>query len=299
MSITQICSRVVLLLAVSGCKEPPQPVGDAESRAVRDGADADLPESRGVRAYDGEGLVARVTLDRLTVAGKELRLKAGKLPEDHVVDHLIVPLRPAMERWAEEDTRRRDASPEGACGLQLIVHADRSVPIGTVIDLLFSANRMSFEFLAIAVKHDGGLRLIDLSVPRAWSAAPPTEAGRAAAAGLPQLARGRDSEQIVSAAFVVDGDGVHYDGEPTRLDAAALTTEARSISAEDGENRSVAIQAAADVPLGEVVAVLDALRGEACDLSTSEDSDVWPPLGCLFPVPYLDLHPRLRTRNAP
>lgn len=169
----------------------------------------------------------------------------------------------------------RDAIPPMSSGF--VIWADRTLATGVLLRVLFTAASSDDQF-ALVVEGMADTRVIPLSVSTRWTAhtwVPRREDVRAR----------------------VDIGGVHMirpHVEPRFIpieDIAAIEDAARNIATERGPR--IALSVADFVPVGQLVAVLDALRGQHCWFNGFEMGGE-----CYLSAPSVDFDPPLPRRRG-
>ncbi len=233
-----------------------------------------LPTSTGTCAPQRRGAILSVTPDRMTVLSGEGFAIEGGVPRSSDVDgHTIEPLRVLLDPLARLE-RQRSASSRfsPAPRPRLAIEADRTIPYGTLVDIILTARGVGFEAFAIAVEHEGQPREIVVEPPVAWAA--PAD---------PLM-----TTWTHVATLEVDTDGMRMHPGGPIADAIALEAAAERL-ATSPERAAVTVRVHASLPVQAVVVALDALRGRSCDLTDTFTMGGEIPESCALWLPHLDL----------
>lgn len=238
------------------------------------------PVSNGDVPLDGAAAV-RVTASAISVEGEPVvRLEAGRPEPGAFVDHVSSAL-----------LRRLDDHPVPTRRPGVV--ADRATPVGTIVDITYTASRMNVRLFELVVQGEHGLVALPLFVPFAWTE-PPEREELERALELVVVVRGDDLEVLLPGA------------SPTRLpalagcepsiagchDHAALEAHITQLKHAFPHETEATFRVAADVPVQALVSLVDTVRGgKACALASSVTEGEEIPPQCLFWQATLDLEP--------
>lgn len=229
----------------------------------------------------------RVTASAISCDGEPvLSLDAGRPAPGAFVDHVSSTL-----------LRRLDDHPVLAPAHsrpteRLGVLADRATPVGTLVDIAYTASRMNVPQLELAVQGEDGLVGLPLVVPFDWIEHP----------------EGVRYERALELVVVVRGDDVeirvpgsspkHVPGrtgcEPSLAgchDHAAIGAYVTRVKQRFLHETVATFRVEAHLPLQALVSLVDTVRGESCKLAPSMIEGEEIPAQCLFWQAVLDLEP--------
>ncbi len=217
------------------------------------------------------GLLITASLEQLRFDDVTLPLQGGALAPSALNNHVIEALVPALRGHAHTEGRARFVQQP-----RVTLALDHRTPLGTVIDLMYTAARSGLEeFQLLVATEDHRGRAIRLNPPRLWLDNPRPQAK----AGNPTVVLTRARREL----WPLD--------EPVGLDWDDPARAEETLRAEDMTfpmNHAIDVHAADDVPLQRLVETLDVLRGRDCRIEETPDVECFvrsATLGRLDPIP--------------
>jgi biopolymer transport protein ExbD len=248
------------------------------------------------RAFESLGItLPRGTSDVPLSSGLELRLSPNSLTVGRTAVLPLAAGRPAPGAFVDGiSPALTDAiTPRIGDAARVLVLADRRIPMSTLRDALFTADRAGAVELALLVDDGRELHGQPISPPSEWQPLPP----------------GTKVERALKVLFSVHIDAVELriaDGSPHAFprpercapppagchDLAAIAARVAELKA-FYPNEVVAIfRGDADLPLQALISVIDAVRGPQCRLAPALRGEKVPD-DCLFWQAIIDVAPPL------
>jgi biopolymer transport protein ExbD len=172
---------------------------------------------------------------------------------------------PVDEGFERHVSRGLLATLEARTERAALLHADAGLPFATFANVAFTANKAGYEEIDVAVHAERSLRRIPLAVPRAWLS--PRE--------WPRMERSLELEVHVHRNALElkvggGGPGTRFEGVPGCASSApeclALADEMKKYKKLFPHETVATFVTDDDVPMQDLVAVMDIVRGLECEL---------------------------------
>jgi len=233
------------------------------------------PTARGLPIPDG--MVLHVTGEAIHFDGKRIvELEDGVAAK--VTNHVIVPVFDVVEQQVHDRKVEHQSRGEDWYGA-LIIAADATTQVATIIDLLHTTRHLGFEQFGLVVHSTpDGLGQIPISSQRPELERAGLYRLKGPAHAIPQLAREHDLDfpgaafltvEIAASGSVTLSRGRDHEQPPESIEAsdhAAIRQYAEAVKRDDPRARRVMISAEPRVDVQTLVSIIAAVRGPKCDI---------------------------------
>lgn len=242
----------------------------------------------------------RISPTAIFVRGEPaLALASGRPAPGLFSDHVAPPLRDALAALATSE-QALAATRKSAWDARLTLLADRSTPMSTLGDVLFTAFKAGFEGFELVVSDGRLLHTQPISHPFTWRKMDPSIRYERALEVL--FAVHRDTAEVSVArsrsAGFPPASGCETPSA-TCHDLAAISAFAAELKRKYPNEVVATFRADGEVPLQSVVSLLDAVRGASCRLADALERGERIPDECLFWQAILDVEPPFRHDGSP